>query len=310
MFGYVYLITNLINKKKYIGMHQSEEFDEKYYGSGVLIKEAVKEYGKEIFKVEVLHWCETAEDLLLTEVMELKVNNVVESDEYYNMIDNISPILFGKDNGFYGRKHTDETKHKISKANLGRSISDEHYTKLMDYVCSEEGIAHYERLSEMKLGVPLSEEHKQKIIDTTTTDEFKTKHSEILLEYWDNEENYNRVYTDEHRALISKRFKDIPKSEIHRKKIGDSHRGTIKPWVSEIINKDPDKIRKTAEKHRGMKRSIETCMKISESRKGKPANNKGKMWIHNPELKIRKFISKNESIPNGWYRGLGKFKNI
>ena len=36
------------------------------------------------------------------------------------------------------------------------------------------------------------------------------------------------------------------------------------------INKNPDKIRKTADKHRGMKRSEETRKNISDSLKGKP----------------------------------------
>lgn len=36
---------------------------------------------------------------------------------------------------------------------------------------------------------------------------------------------------------------------------------------NQIINSDPEKIRKTAEKHRGMKRSPETRAKMSEARK-------------------------------------------
>lgn len=37
---------------------------------------------------------------------------------------------------------------------------------------------------------------------------------------------------------------------------------------NQFINRDPEKIRKTAEKHRGMKRSEETCENISKALKG------------------------------------------
>ena len=40
------------------------------------------------------------------------------------------------------------------------------------------------------------------------------------------------------------------------------------PW-NQITNRDPEKIRKTAEKHTGMKRSEEACKNISESLIGK-----------------------------------------
>ena len=57
-FFCIYRITNLVNGKTYIGQHSY--WDEsnpmgKYFGSGILIKKAVKKYGKENFKREVLY---------------------------------------------------------------------------------------------------------------------------------------------------------------------------------------------------------------------------------------------------------------
>jgi hypothetical protein len=77
-------------------MRVSSEFDESYWGSGRLIQNAIKKYGKENFKREVLHWCLTSDELIETEVRELKNRNVVESDEYYNLMDSRTPILSGK----------------------------------------------------------------------------------------------------------------------------------------------------------------------------------------------------------------------
>ena len=55
MYGYIYITTNLLNGKKYIGKHKSSEFEfDKYYGSGKYIKAAIKKYGLENFKCELL----------------------------------------------------------------------------------------------------------------------------------------------------------------------------------------------------------------------------------------------------------------
>ena len=60
----IYLITNLINNKLYVGREKRYKSD--YFGSGKLIIEAIKEFGKENFKKEILidnidSWEECAE---------------------------------------------------------------------------------------------------------------------------------------------------------------------------------------------------------------------------------------------------------
>ena len=64
-YGYVYKTTNLINNKIYIGQHKwtGHEIDPKYLGSGKILKEAIKTYGKENFKCEILEWCESFDEL-------------------------------------------------------------------------------------------------------------------------------------------------------------------------------------------------------------------------------------------------------
>lgn len=46
MYIYLYKITNLINNKEYIGIHSSNSLSDNYYGSGTLIRNAIKKYGK------------------------------------------------------------------------------------------------------------------------------------------------------------------------------------------------------------------------------------------------------------------------
>jgi group I intron endonuclease len=55
MFGYIYITTNLINNKTYVGKKYGD-FNKNYYGSGLALQHAIKKYGKENFVVKVLSW--------------------------------------------------------------------------------------------------------------------------------------------------------------------------------------------------------------------------------------------------------------
>ena len=92
MFGYIYLTTNLVNGRKYIGKRISPVFDIKYNGSGTLLKKAINKYGKENFKTEIIESvnhvptiCESNEELNYSEWYYINYFNCVESEEYYNL---------------------------------------------------------------------------------------------------------------------------------------------------------------------------------------------------------------------------------
>lgn len=136
------------------------------------------------------------------------------------------------------------------------------------------------------------------------SEETKRIISQIQKENWKN---------PEYREKMLKHFR-LPE---RCKKISDKIKDYIKNNNEEFkdrmdkINHDPEKIKKTAEKHTGMKRSEETKKRQSISKKifieknGTEAFGKGLTYIHNIETKERKRANKNDPIPNGWAKGMG-----
>lgn len=127
-YGFVYLITNKTNGRKYLGRKYfwsfrtpkgkkrkvKQESDwKKYYGSCPELKEDVKKYGKENFDREILSLHETKGKCNFEETRQLFLNNVLtESLDtggplYYNS--NILSRYFRKDYGDFGsHSQTDE----------------------------------------------------------------------------------------------------------------------------------------------------------------------------------------------------------
>lgn len=62
MIGYVYITENLINNKTYVGKKYGD-FDPKYLGSGLILKQAIKKYGFNNFKCKVLKYCKSEKEL-------------------------------------------------------------------------------------------------------------------------------------------------------------------------------------------------------------------------------------------------------
>ena len=128
MYGYIYETTNLINGKRYIGQHRAKKFDEKYKGSGQLISKAIKKYGFENFKCEIIEKCNSEQELNDKEAYWINIYDAVNNDNFYNL-----------QTGGYKIKNiklSNESKQKISNTRkqkgLGVGVNNPRYnTKII-----------------------------------------------------------------------------------------------------------------------------------------------------------------------------------
>ena len=107
--GFVYLITNLTNGKKYVGKklakfkvtkkplkgkknkrRSTKESDWKdYWGSSDKLNEDVQTLGPNNFTREILYYCTSRGELSYLEAREQFARKVLETEEYYNGIINV-----------------------------------------------------------------------------------------------------------------------------------------------------------------------------------------------------------------------------
>lgn len=149
-YHYCYKITNLINNKYYYGIHSTNNLNDGYMGSGKLLKCAIKKYGIENFKKEIIKFFNTLEEL--SEFEKEIVNEITLKDtSCYNLVKGgyflsnedilhlktiMSNIQLGEKNSQYGTCWItkDDKSIKINRSelesykkigwNLGRKIKN------------------------------------------------------------------------------------------------------------------------------------------------------------------------------------------
>ena len=108
--GFVYIITNLTNNRKYIGKKLAKFSKttyktvklkngtkkkkkirskinsdwQEYYGSNLELNKDIEFFGKENFTREILHYCKSKSETSYVEAREQFDRKVLESQEYYN----------------------------------------------------------------------------------------------------------------------------------------------------------------------------------------------------------------------------------
>jgi hypothetical protein len=173
----IYLTTNLVNGKKYIGLDVKN--DNSYYGSGIHIKRAIKKYGKENFTKEILEICDNREELILCEKKWIKTYNAVESKEFYNVHEG---GIGGDVTQFMDEFKIQEWKKNISEGKRGRTkgipLTEKNKKGIsqgLKQYYSNGGIAPLQ-------GKPRDEETKMKISESNKGKKFTDEHLKNLKE--------------------------------------------------------------------------------------------------------------------------------
>lgn len=112
MIYIVYKTTCLSNEKIYIGAHAADDMDDLYLGSGVALQRAIRLYGRDSFKREILAIFDNSDDMYAYEA-EMVDEEFVKSRSNYNL----------KTGGVGGVKLSLESRQLISKKKLGTKLS-------------------------------------------------------------------------------------------------------------------------------------------------------------------------------------------
>lgn len=192
----IYKTTNLINGKFYIG--QDNKNNEKYFGSGLLITKAIKKYGINNFKKEILEFCSSKKELNEREIFWIEKLNSMNKEIGYNIskggtggkLVDVEAKKGKTYEEYYGVERSNEIKLKfsqkrkgkpnvlknitreevnikISEGNKGKERTEINKIKISDslknFYKTEEGKEQKENLRKIRLGVPKSEDFKNKV---------------------------------------------------------------------------------------------------------------------------------------------------
>lgn len=280
-FGYIYLTTNLINGKIYVGQHIATEFNPNYKGSGLRFLRAMKKYGEDKFETKILEWCFSKEELDAKEDVWILKYEALDPKKGYNL----------KRGGSHG-KHSLESIKKMSEN--AKKAKREPWNKGKTGVYSEEV---RESISNSLHLYASGEKPKSR--------HPKVKNGEII-----SEEEYKKGFMvfgekskPKPKVLPSKNTKRSysygkrPTTRKERQEIYENTDHTKTPFFGKHHSEETK--RKISESEKGKKLSEETKKKISltsiENAKNNP--NYGMRGKHHSE-ETRKKISEYQTLHN------------
>lgn len=204
-YSYIYLTTNLINGKQYVGQHSTNNMNDGYVGSGTIMLKAIKKYGKENFKVDVMQFCINQEEMDFFE------------DKYIIWYETMSPKGYNLRSGGHERFIiSDELREILKNSHIGYEYSDEQRINHKKAMNREDVKAKLSEASKRAWSDPnirekylivlkdkdLVERRRKSFIGYKHSDESKEKMSRIQK---------NRKHSDKQNNMQS----DIMKQKIH-----------------------------------------------------------------------------------------------
>lgn len=170
--GFIYKTTCLINQKIYVGRKEfsnNSVENAQYLGSGTAFKNALKKYGRQNFKREILRLCFSQHELSVWEHVYIKMLHAQDPEKGYNIadgdvntteynpakrpevrkkisetmkrkyangeIDKSKIVHVGENHPMYGKHHSEASKKKNSESKkrsirlLGHPLSGKHHSE-------------------------------------------------------------------------------------------------------------------------------------------------------------------------------------
>ena len=249
--GSIYMITNTENGKAYIGqtIHDAEKKRLSYHLNGrgsKLIKRAVEKYGKDVFVFEILHDGVIPELLDSYEIEAIAKHNTFAPNGYNLTFGGWGGSAGGENHPMFGRKHTLETRRKMSEKSKGRKLPKSHYEKLSKLFTGRKHTPEARRkISEGLTGKKLSAEHRKKLSEAHKgiypSEETRRKMSESRKGKQlpaNRHPLYDSVYTLFMQLYESKSLLEIRKI-FYDKFSGDVNPRTIRQWTTKWVNENP-----------------------------------------------------------------------
>ena len=278
---YVYLITNNVNKKNYVGQRKLNTNscktkiltpeNDKYMGSGTYLKNAQKTYGIQNFSKDILAVCYDERTVNILETEYIRLYKGIGKAEY-----NIA-----KGGHEYGLFYYDETKRKEIQEKINMKLADPEVKRRMSE--SHKGISTWNK------GIPMSDDAKEKL--------------KLSLCKIDCSERSRK-------AAETRRRNGYKMSEQHKQAIIKANFGKHRSQqtIDKIVKKTTGQKRTEEQKQRmsqaQQKRwrvhpvSEETRRKLSLANKGQVPYMKGKHHTEESKLKISRSVSGEK---NGFY---------
>jgi group I intron endonuclease len=228
----VYMHTNKINGKKYIGQTCQNPPEKRWgkdgcnYDTTPHFFSSIKKYGWDNFEHEIIKSNLTQQEALNIEAELIVLFDTTNQNKGYNF------VPFGV--GTSGYKHTDEAKEKMSKAKQGKKPWNYGISPTEDTL---------KKLSESHMGYKPSEEQRRKI-------------GEASKLWWSNPKNR------ESKSGINNSRYGVQLSEETKMKISQSQKGKIIPLETIV---------KASNARVGLTQSEETKQKIQKNNQNKRA---------------------------------------
>lgn len=128
MFGYIYLTENTVNGRKYVGKHVCDHYDNTYLGSGKILKQAIKRYGRSAFQNTVLHVASSEDELNEAEKRFISEYYDVFGEAMYNLAPggeggDVFRYASDADKAAFNRKMTEINIKRCSQEDFKDAIS-------------------------------------------------------------------------------------------------------------------------------------------------------------------------------------------